>query len=94
MKRISKRQARELFATNQPFYICPVKLHPYPPFSSASLIFRNEYSASGENPSTGNIFEDFYNSTYIPAWDVMYNNWAYYNTSWETGYYASYWVES
>lgn len=26
------------------------------------------------------------------TWDQMYNNWAYYNTSYEAGYYAHYYI--
>lgn len=28
------------------------------------------------------------------AWESMYNNWAYYNTCYELGYYAHYYVEA
>lgn len=27
------------------------------------------------------------------SWDTMYNRWHYYNASYETGYYAHYYVE-
>lgn len=89
LTRITKAEARKRFAANQALYVCPVKLHPFPPLSSAALVFGANYepcevdnSWKGEEPYT------------ISAWDVMYNNWAYYNASWEAGYYASYWVES
>lgn len=28
------------------------------------------------------------------SWDQMYNNWAFYNATYETGYYAHYYVEA
>ena len=30
---------------------------------------------------------------YQKAWDIMYNNWAYYNTNYEMGYYAHYYIK-
>jgi hypothetical protein len=94
--RISKREARKLFNENKSFVLCPVKLRPGSPWSSHCTIPTDTikdykvqaawYAPDGITPST-ELWEGTINNT---AWTLLYDNWAFYNTSWETGYYAAY----
>lgn len=87
LQRISKRQAKKLFADGHScIVVCPCKMRPEGPFSPACTISGKEYLgyAAGSD----------YSYNLESAWKLMYNNWAFYNTSWETGYYAHYYVEN
>ena len=94
MIRITKRQAQKRFADGKPAYLCPCKLHPFPPFSSACLIMSTEwkeraaYYADNHNP---HLWKGSIDQT---AWALMYSSWAFYNATYETGYYAHYYQES
>jgi len=80
-KRISKRQAKKMFEENKSFSLCPCKMNPSYPFSMACKINPTDWKEHCENIGVTDPFES------------MYSNWAYYNTSWETRYYAHYYIE-
>ena len=85
MQRITKSTARKMFAAGEVFLICPRKLRPGGPFNSASRIHGKEWQEAGagwRGPETP-----------AETWVRMYNEWAYYNTSYEVGYYAHYYIE-
>jgi hypothetical protein len=79
--RITKAQARARFTNNETFVMCPCKMRPGFPWAPQVTIHSADYKPEG--------YPDLWDS-----FDSVYNNWAYYNASWETGYYATYYVES
>lgn len=98
-RRITKREARRRFAKGLPFALCPCKMMPGGPWAIHSTVYPDDiaeykekatwYAPDGISPSD-TLWEGTVDAT---AWDLLYNNWAFYNTSWETGYYAAYYVE-
>ena len=90
MQRISKREAVKRFADDQPIYLCPCKMRPEGPLSSACLILGKEYTERAEwYRDDPKLWEGDIVRT---AWALMYNNWRFYNASHETGYYAHYYI--
>jgi hypothetical protein len=90
--KITKAAAKKRFAANQPVYLCPCKMRPGGPFNSACLIFGKEYLEQAEGYRNNDIL--WKGNLEATAWNLMYNNWAFYNTSYETGYYAAYYIET
>jgi hypothetical protein len=90
--RISKRAAQKLFAEgNKQFCLCPHKLRPGFPFAPHVSVCGKEYLEDAKRYETNvHLWKGTIEKT---AWDLMYNNWAYYNASYEAGYYAAYYVE-
>lgn len=76
--RITKAAAIKRFVDNLPVYFCPCKLSPCSPWNVACLIIRDK-----ERGYSG-----------WTTFEQAYNAWSYYNTSYETGYYAHYYMES
>lgn len=96
-KRITKKEAQTLFAQGKPVYLNPCKFMPSTPFNQACLILGKEYldKAAEYGPKGTFPNEKLWKGTVEQtAWDLMYNNWAFYNATYETGYYAHYYVES
>lgn len=97
LKRISIHQAKKLFADgNSIIILCPCKFYPAGPFSMGCRISGKEYLEDAERykPQEGRIVSVLWKGTQEEtAWKLMYNNWAFYNTSFETGYYAHYYIE-
>lgn len=99
-KRISKREARRRFANYQPIVLSPCKMMPGFPFATHITVTAKEateyqeraiwYSPDGISPSA-DLWKGNVNDT---AWNLMYNNWAFFNTSFELGYYAHYYIEN
>lgn len=90
-KRITKREAKQRFAQDKPIYLCPRKLAPGSPWDVACRI-------SGKKWIDHSMLWDetscLWAGTRVDtAWDIMYSNWANYNTSYEAGYYAHYYIE-
>jgi len=116
--RITKREAKKLFAENKSFFIIPCKMmidtmwhiefevNPFKYWEDHRVTY------GGKSPSTKilhpemecfDTWEEWQNwlddkSSYTAeekekAWESMYNHWAYYNTNYEMGYYAHYYVE-
>jgi hypothetical protein len=93
MTRISKSQAFKLFCEGKPFIVCPCKCHPYAPWNMGYPC-RNglEHIEDAKRYKEGDpLWKGTLEKT---AWALMYNNWAFYNTNYEVGYYAHYYVES
>jgi len=91
MIRISKARAKKLFATDKPVFLCPVKMYPDGPFSGSCLILGKEYLEQAERYRN---HPDLWKGTIEEtAWDLMYNNWIFYNASYDTGYYPAYYIE-
>lgn len=93
-RRITIHEAKRRFFNNEVVYFCPHKLRPDGPFSSAVGIHPREWLDKAamyarENPSS----PCWKGSLEATAWSLAYNNWAYYNASYEAGYYAAYYVE-
>ena len=86
--RISIKEAKRRFCLSIPFNICPHKLRPGFPFAcDITIMSGKEWLFRAIDYKEHNPV--FYTGTPEKiAWNLMYDNWAYYNTSWETGYYA------
>lgn len=96
LKRISKRHAKKLFADGTScIIVCPCKMKPEGPFSPGCLLSGKDYLENAEwySPEKGRESGIWKGTLEETAWHLMYNNWLYYNSSWETGYYAHYYVE-
>jgi len=91
--RISIFEARKRFTSGKAFYICPCKMRPGGGFNMACLILSGKEWANQAEIYTDNpkLWKGTIEKT---AWELMYNNWNHYNTSYETGYYAHYYVEA
>lgn len=88
MTRITKHQAKQRFASGLAFYLCPHKMRPdylFCPAHHVPALYLNRYR-SESGVYNGDISDS-------QAWDTLYNNWAYYNTSYEQGYYAAYYID-
>lgn len=92
LRRITKREAQAKFYTGvEGIILCPCKFRPDGPFSMGCRVFGREWLDKAEGyADSPDLWKGTINST---AWSLMYNNWAYYDTSYETGYYAHYYVE-
>lgn len=91
--RISKREAQRLFAEgDKPIFLCPCKLRPGFPWNVAVHVFGQPYLEDAQRQGTPEGLQR-YPTLESQAWTLMYNNWAYYNVSHETGYYAHYYVQ-
>lgn len=92
MKRITKAEARKRFFADKLFYICPVKMAPDYPFSfSCPVPSSVEYLERAERYRDN---ETLWKGTpEKTAWELFYTNWAHYNATYETGYYAAYYVD-
>ena len=89
--KVTKSQAKKLFNQGSPIYLCPNKMYPSGSFNMACLVFGKEYLEAAERYRTNpTLWEGTLEET---AWGLMYRNWVYYNATYETGYYASYYIE-
>ncbi|HEY6565143.1 MAG TPA: hypothetical protein VIY86_11635 [Pirellulaceae bacterium] len=90
-KRITKAAARKLFNAGKPIYLCPHKMRPGFPWNMAALIFSKGWL---EKATVYEKHPDLWKgSVEETAWDLMYNNWMFYNSNYEMGYYPAYYVE-
>ena len=86
--RITKAIARKLFAEGKPISLCPCNMYPGGPWNMACLIGGKEWLEKAEGyKSHPDLWKGTVEKT---AWDLMYNNWAYYNSECR---YAHYYVE-
>lgn len=109
LKRITKREAFKLFTTtDRCIVLCPCKFHPGGPFSMGCTVAGKEYLEKADlyAPRPHTIVKDGELTNVVApgvlwkgtrektAWDLMYNNWVYYNVNNEAGRYACYYVEA
>ena len=90
-KRVSKREAKRLWLTGKPIWLCPHKMHPQGPFSQAALFTSKEWIERASLYKTHPTL--WKGSVEETAWHLMQNHWKFYNASYETGYYPAYYVE-
>lgn len=91
-RRITIHEAKRRFFNSELVYFCPHKMRPDGPWSQAVGIHPKEWLEKAEMYK--NMNSDLWKgSTEATAWSLAYNNWAYYNASYEAGYYAAYYVE-
>lgn len=88
-RRITKREAFARFRDNLPLVLCPRKMRPGYPFAMHSSVTPADWT---ERLFTSIPYRNDPEGVARHAWEVMYNEWAYYNASYETGYYAAYYV--
>lgn len=91
-RQISIVKAKKLFNDGKSFiYLCPCKFRPNSVFNTAVLVSGAEWldraSMYKDNP------ELWKGSIELTAWELMLNNWKYYNASNESGYYPHYYVQ-
>jgi hypothetical protein len=90
-QRITIHQAKKRFFAGEVVYFCPHKMRPDGPFSQAVGIHPKEWVAKATQYKNN---PDLWKGSIVTtAWRLAYNNWAYYNASYEAGYYAAYYVE-
>jgi hypothetical protein len=93
-KRITKLQAIRLFNAKKEFYICPVKMAPGGMWHLEHSMDEKSIEAWMESAKR---YQDnsklWYGTIEKTAWNLFYNNWAYYNTNYEVGHHASYWIK-
>lgn len=92
-KKITCATAKKLFKEGKPFYACPRKLNPSSPWNVAVLIlsgkeWREKAERYKDDPK---MWKGSVDKT---AWELFMNNWKYYNSSYEVGYYPAYYVEA
>lgn len=92
--RITKKQAKQRFNEGKEFYIIPCKMRINTHWHSEILVNLNiiakykDYASWYTDHPT--LWKGDLNST---AWDLMYNNWRFYSTNYEMGYYAHYYIK-
>ena len=89
--RLTKHRAMERFANGDMIFLCPCKMSPLGPFSSAALISGREYLEKAKDYRDHPTL--WRGSLEATAWHLIYADWEYYNASWEGGYYAHYYVQ-
>lgn len=90
--RITKRQAAKRFISGDVIHLCPCKMAPGGPWSPVCAIEGKPYLEKAE---TYRGHPDLWKGTLgETAWSLMYNIWEYHNASWETGYYAHYYIRA
>lgn len=90
-KRITKREAKALFAKGEVVYFCPCKFAPDGPWSMACGCHPTEWLEQAKTYEGHPIL--WKGTVEATAWDLAYNNWAYYNATNETGLYAHYYLQ-
>lgn len=92
-KRIRKPEALKRFIEGKPFYLCPCKLYPSSPWNVAYLcVSGKEWMESADrHGKESKLWEGSRERT---AWQLMMNNWCYYNATYETGYYPHFYIEA
>lgn len=103
-KRITKKQAFKRFTEHKTIYLVPCKFYPGGVWNVECLITLTDDlidSAKRYEQYFKEQDTSFYAKQYAhlwsgsiekTAWNLMYNNWSYYNTSYEQGYYAHYYI--
>jgi hypothetical protein len=96
LQRITKRQAIQRFNRDLPIILCPHKMTPsglwdqgYHLGSVVIQEWRERASWYAQGRTDSPCWKGDINRT---AWDLMYSNWAYCSASYETGYYAHYYI--
>lgn len=80
--RITKREAQRRFIAGDTIVLCPCKLRPGFPFAPHVPVNGKRHRS-----------EAYGNPTDAELWKRMYNNYCFYNSSWETGYYPHYYLD-
>ena len=100
-RKVSKQEARRRFDAGEPIILCPCKFvaadggwQVHHEFSADSIAEFKDGAARYDpavynNPVPANCWAGSVNQT---AWDLMHRNWSFYNTNYELGYYAHYYV--
>lgn len=91
--RITKQEARKLFAQGKAIYLCPCKMRPEGPFSVATLVNSGKDWLERADRMMGSDIERKESIRWDLAWDLMYKNWEYYNANNECGRYAHYYID-
>ena len=91
MKRITKKEAQKRFFAGEIIYFCPCKMSPDWPWFLAMPIHPKDYLERAKGYPKGHTL--WAGSLEKTAWELAYDNWAYYNTNYEMGYYAHYYRE-
>jgi hypothetical protein len=93
LQRISKRHGFRLFCEGKPVLLCPRKFRPERPFSLALTVHAREWIERETMLARGNGTKKTAEQLHKEAFESMLRNWAWFNASWETGYYRHYYRE-
>ena len=88
-RRITIHEAKKRFKDGKLIVLCPCKMFPTSaPFASHITVHPAEHLERAAW-----LYKDDPGEVWEKAWKSMFNSWAYYNASYECGYYAHYYVE-
>ena len=93
--KINKIKAFKMFVNHEPFYMNPCKLVAFGPWHTECLINPGDYIrdyAISHGYDYNTLSESSHPEVYKQAFESMYNNWSYYNTNYEMGYYAHFYT--
>ena len=96
-RRITKRDARLRFYAGKPIALLSCNLRPgmmWQPCPIDPVKCWEHAAILDRSWDTGWTPDDATQELKEQAWDQMYNNWAWYNTDYERGYYAHYYVKT
>jgi len=103
--RITKKQAKKLFENGEVVYLVPCNMlpggmwHVECPISLTDDLKDDarryeQYNQEKDTSYYASQYAHLWKGSIVEtAWDIIYNNWSYYNTNYEMGYYAHYYVK-
>ena len=90
MQRISKTEAKRRFTAGEEIWLCPSKLRQGWPWFPEYRAKEEEFTSKALDYVNHEILWE--GTVAETAWQLMYRGWAFYNTNYEMGYYAHYYV--
>ena len=92
MQRITKQKAQKLFAEGKPIILCPNKLRAGGPWHPECTVTLEHYLPMVQyyQETNSTLWKGTPAAT---AWELMYNNWNFYNTGNGMGDYAHYYIK-
>ena len=87
--KINKTQAFKLFCQDKPFYMNPCKMYFKNAWHTECMI---ESLAYNEDYKKLYAIDQMSNEDYKKSFDRLINNWLYYNSNYEMGYYPHFYT--
>lgn len=93
-RRITKREAKRRFGDGEEIVLCPCNMIPGGGWHVQCSVRLSEERFADALGYGVHKHPDLWKGTVLEtAWALMYNDWAFYNTNYEMGYYAHYYLE-